>query len=58
MKMKRNLPVVNTDLIHMESPDVIRRCPTNAIVWVDPQQFENTPESGQPEPPTEPIDGL
>jgi Na+-translocating ferredoxin:NAD+ oxidoreductase RNF subunit RnfB len=56
LKMKRNLPVVNVDLVHMESPDVIRRCPTNAITWVDIQQFEGTPESGKPEPPTEPID--
>ncbi len=45
--MKNNLPAVNTDMLHMESPDVIRRCPTGAIAWVDGQQFKNTPESGQ-----------
>ncbi|UCG51372.1 MAG: 4Fe-4S dicluster domain-containing protein [Candidatus Latescibacterota bacterium] len=55
LRMKRNLPVVNTDLLHMQSPDAIKRCPTGAITWVEDQQFRNTPESGKPEPPTEPI---
>lgn len=56
IKMRKNLPVVNDDLLHMESLDAIRRCPTGAITWVDGQQFKNTPESGKPKPPTEPID--
>ncbi len=58
LRMKKNLPTVNTDVLHLESPDVIRRCPTGAITWLDSQQFKNTPEAGKPEPPTEPIDIL
>jgi electron transport complex protein RnfB len=42
LKMKKNLPVLNADLLHTETPEIVRRCPTGAITWVDEQQFENT----------------
>jgi Fe-S-cluster-containing hydrogenase component 2 len=40
IEMKNNLAVVNYSLNHLASKEVIRRCPTNAIVWVDWQQFD------------------
>ena len=38
-KMKNNLPVINDELIHLQKPDAIKRCPTGAIVWVEGIQF-------------------
>ena len=39
LKMKNNLPVINDELIHLQKPDAIKRCPTGAIVWVEGIQF-------------------
>ena len=39
LQMKNNLPVVNKDLLHMQSEQATLRCPTGAIRWVDEQQF-------------------
>jgi electron transport complex protein RnfB len=58
LKMKKNLPVVNPDLLHMESPEVIRRCPTGAIVWVDGQQFHKAWVNGKQVPYVAPDDDL
>ncbi|RMG29705.1 MAG: Fe-S cluster protein [Methanobacteriota archaeon] len=37
--MKNNLPVINEDLLNLETNIATLRCPTNAIVWVDGPQF-------------------
>ena len=58
LRMKKNLPVVNPDLVHMESPEVVRRCPTGAITWVDGQQFASTRTGGKQSPPGEPTDDV
>lgn len=44
LKMKRNLPVMNLELLHLQSPDATRRCPTGAITWVEGQQFQDATE--------------
>jgi len=40
MKMENNLPAINDELIHLQDVSAIKRCPTNAIVWIEEQQFE------------------
>ena len=44
LKMSKNLPALNTDLLHLQSPDATRRCPTGAITWVEGQQFQDGTE--------------
>ncbi len=39
------LAVVNYDKIELAGPEVIARCPTDAIVWVEGAQFQ---ESSRP----------
>lgn len=39
LTMKQNLPVLNRELLHMQSPEAVLRCPTGAIVWIENQQF-------------------
>ena len=39
LKMKNNLPVINNELLHLQTIAAIQRCPTNAITWVEGQQF-------------------
>ncbi len=39
LKMKKNLPVINDELVHLQNMDALKRCPTDAIVWIDEQQF-------------------
>jgi hypothetical protein len=34
-----NLAVVNYELNTLTDPKAVSRCPTNAIVWVEGQQF-------------------
>jgi ferredoxin len=41
LKMKRNLPAFNRELMHLQSPNVTMRCPTGAILWVEGQQFRD-----------------
>jgi len=41
LKMKNNLPVLNMELVELQSADAVRRCPTDAIQWIDVDQFEN-----------------
>ncbi|TNE63151.1 MAG: Fe-S cluster protein [Bacteroidetes bacterium] len=38
--IENNLAVINYELNHLSSIDATRRCPTDAIVWVEYQQFE------------------
>ncbi len=45
LKLKRNLPVLNPELLHLQSPDAVQRCPTGAIVWLDGPQFERDAEA-------------
>ena len=44
-KMKNNLPVINPELLNLQAPEAIQRCPTGAIVWVEKAQFENDAEA-------------
>jgi len=39
LKMHKNLPQLNPELLHLETPDTIKRCPSGAITWIDSQQF-------------------
>lgn len=39
LTMKHNLPVLNPELIELETPEAIRRCPTGAITWLEDGQF-------------------
>ncbi len=41
LKMKKNLPVFNGELMHLQSPNLTMRCPTGAIRWVEGQQFRD-----------------
>jgi ferredoxin len=40
LKMRNNLPVLNRDLLNVQSAEATRRCPTNAIVWLDDTRFQ------------------
>jgi Na+-translocating ferredoxin:NAD+ oxidoreductase RNF subunit RnfB len=42
LKMKKNLPAMNDELLHLQSPEATQRCPSGAITWVEGQQFHNT----------------
>lgn len=44
LSMKDNLPVMDAELLHLQSPDATARCPTGAIVWLERAQFESDPE--------------
>ncbi len=41
LKMKKNLPVLNRELLHLQSPNATLRCPTGAITWTEAQQFRD-----------------
>jgi Na+-translocating ferredoxin:NAD+ oxidoreductase subunit B len=38
--MVNNLPVIDSDRLHLQTRAAIQRCPTGAIVWIEDQQFE------------------
>jgi len=40
LKMRNNLPVLNRDLLHVQSAEATRRCPTGAIAWLDDTRFQ------------------
>ena len=40
LKMRNNLPVLNRDLLYTQSVEATRRCPTNAIVWLEDTRFQ------------------
>jgi RnfABCDGE-type electron transport complex B subunit len=44
LKMKNNLPVLSRELLHLQTPDAVRRCPTGAITWIEGQQFQGDRE--------------
>ena len=37
--MRKNLPALNDEFLHLQSPNATLRCPTGAIMWLDGQQF-------------------
>ncbi len=39
IEIKNNLAVINYELNHLASIEAIHRCPTDAIVWVENEQF-------------------
>ena len=39
IEMVDNLAVIDYDKIALAEPKAVSRCPTNAIVWVEGQQF-------------------
>ncbi len=39
IEIKNNLAVINYDLNHLASFEATLRCPTNAIVWIENEQF-------------------
>lgn len=43
IEIRSNLAVINYELNNLASPEATLRCPTNAIVWVEDQQFEKRP---------------
>ena len=45
LQMKNNLPVMNTDLLYLQSKQATLRCPTGAIRWIEDQQFAGTDAS-------------
>lgn len=42
LRMKKNLPEMNRELLHLQSPNATMRCPTGAIVWLEGQQFRDS----------------
>ena len=38
-----NLAVINYEMNELTDPKAISRCPTRAIVWVEGQQFQESP---------------
>jgi len=46
LKMKSNLPVLNDELLNLQTPEAVRRCPTGAITWIEGQQFQGNSEVG------------
>jgi Na+-translocating ferredoxin:NAD+ oxidoreductase RNF subunit RnfB len=47
LKMKRNLPVLNPDLLNLQTADAVRRCPTGAITWIEDDQFADADSSAK-----------
>jgi Na+-translocating ferredoxin:NAD+ oxidoreductase RNF subunit RnfB len=45
LKMKKNLPVFNDELMNLQTIAAIQRCPTGAITWVEGQQLLSLKET-------------
>lgn len=45
LAMKNNLPVMDPELLHLQSPEATSRCPTGAIVWLEGGQFTSDAEA-------------
>ena len=43
--LKNNLPVMDAELLHLQTPEATARCPTGAIVWLEEGQFVSDPET-------------
>jgi ferredoxin len=41
LKMKKNLPELNGELLHLQSPNATLRCESGAIIWLEGQQFRD-----------------
>lgn len=48
IRMERNLPVIDYSRNELTSPQATKRCPTNAIVWLEGQQFIKTTSAALP----------
>jgi len=48
IEIKNNLAVINYELNNLASPDATRRCPTDAIIWLEGQQFKQEKKSTLP----------
>lgn len=48
IEIKNNLAVVNYDLNDLATPAAVKRCPTDAIVWIEYQQFEKLQPAALP----------
>ncbi|GAB6051937.1 RnfABCDGE type electron transport complex subunit B [Magnetospira thiophila] len=48
IEIRNNLAVVNYALNELASPDVIERCPTGAIVWLDPKSGVRKGKAAKP----------
>lgn len=49
IEIRNNLAVINYDLNSLARPEATRRCPTDAIVWLENEkQFDNTTEEALP----------
>jgi electron transport complex protein RnfB len=45
LTMKNNIPVMNAELLHLQSPEATLRCATGAIVWLEGDQFPTDAEA-------------
>jgi hypothetical protein len=43
--MKDNIPVLNPELLHLQSPEATTRCASGAIVWLEGDQFSADAET-------------
>ena len=50
IEMVNNLAVIDYEKNDLADPGATSRCPTNAIVWVEGQQFAHQTERGSKEP--------
>ncbi|KAB2879018.1 RnfABCDGE type electron transport complex subunit B [bacterium] len=48
IEMKNNLPVIDYSKNELASPQATRRCPTNAIVWIEGMQFKKKSSANLP----------
>lgn len=48
ISIQNNLAVINYELNHLANIDATRRCPTDAIVWVEYQQFDKPYKTALP----------
>ncbi|HEX6323953.1 MAG TPA: hypothetical protein VFZ36_09530, partial [Vicinamibacterales bacterium] len=49
IQMRNGLAVIDYSKNDLASPAATRRCPTNAIVWVEDMQFMQRPQQGAAE---------
>lgn len=48
IEMKNNLAVINYELNYLATAEATRRCPTDAIIWLEGQQFQEEKSSSLP----------
>lgn len=50
LTLKHNLPVMDPELLHLQSPEATSRCDSGAIVWLEGQQFATDAEASVASP--------